>query len=156
MFFLRDIITYVRRIIKTPSNLIITDNLIIDYINRFWISDVDARMQVFDLKTKYQFQTSPGVDQYNMPLYSIQSETPGQPNSQDVGMYPVYQGFIGPAYITNTEVFLFWRIPECSTKFTDYSGRRWISWPLHIKFSFITKYSKSSYSTYQSSCPSNS
>jgi len=104
MNYLRDIITYVRRIIKSPSNVVITDELIIDYINRFWIMDVDARMQHFDLKTKYQFQTTPGVDQYNMPLYSIQSETPDDPTSQDIGMFPVYQGFVGPCYINGVQV----------------------------------------------------
>lgn len=92
---LSDIITYVRRIIKTPSNAAITDALIIDYINRFWIMDVDARLQLFDLKTKYQFMTSPTVDQYNMPLYNVQIEPAGE-----IGMYPVYQGFLGPAYIS--------------------------------------------------------
>jgi len=56
--------------------------------------DVDARMQLFDLKTKYQFQTQPGVDQYNMPLYDVQTE-----GGQTVGMYPVYQGFLSPTYI---------------------------------------------------------
>ena len=61
--------------------------------------DVDARMQLFDLKTTYQFQTSPGVDKYNMPLYSVQSETPGVPTSQDIAMFPVYQGFLGPVFI---------------------------------------------------------
>ena len=104
MHFLNDIITYVRRIIKTPSNASISDSLIIDYINRFWITDVDARMQLFDLKTKYQFQTSPGVDQYNMPLYTVQSETPGLPLSDDIGMYPVYQGFVGPSYVNGVQV----------------------------------------------------
>lgn len=104
MHLLNDIITYVRRIIKTPSNVVITDELLIDYINRFWISDVDARMQHFDLKTKYQFQTTPGVDRYNMPLYSVQSETPGVPLSQDIGMLPVYQGFVGPAYVNGVQV----------------------------------------------------
>ena len=104
MNFLSSIITYVRRIIKSPSNASITDQLIIDYINRFWMMDVDARMQVFDLKTKYQFQTVPGVDQYNMPLYNVQSETPGSPTSPDIGMYPVYQGFLGPAYINGIQV----------------------------------------------------
>src|ERR1700679_927020 len=99
MDFLSDIITYVRRLIKTPSNASITDNLIIDYINRFWINDVDARMQLFDLKTKNQFQTVPTVDQYNMPLYSVQVE----PGGQDIAMYPVYQGFIGPAYINGVQ-----------------------------------------------------
>ena len=100
MNLLSDIITYVRRIIKSPSNSVITDDLIIDYINRFWIMDVDARMQLFDLKTSYQFQTVPGVDRYNMPLYNIQTE----PGSQTIGMYPVYQGFLGPAYINGIQV----------------------------------------------------
>ncbi len=93
-----------RRIIKSPSNTDISDALIIDYINRFWIMDVDPRIQVFDLKTKFAFQTTPGVDQYNMPLYSVQSETPGSPNSQDIGMYPVYQGFLQPAYINGIRI----------------------------------------------------
>jgi len=78
MNLLQDIITYVRRIIKAPSNATITDALIIDYINRFWIMDVDARIQLFDLKKVYQFQTVPGFDQYNMPLYDIQTEEGGQ------------------------------------------------------------------------------
>lgn len=100
MNLLQDIITYVRRIIKSPSNALITDDLIIDYINRFWIMDVDARLQLFDLKTQYQFQTTPGVDKYNMPLYSVQTE----PGSQTIGMYPVYQGFIPPVYINGIQV----------------------------------------------------
>jgi len=97
---LSDIITYVRRIIKSPSNADISDDLIIDYINRFWIMDVDARMQLFDLKKKYQFQTTPGVDRYNMPLYSVQTESGGQ----QIGMYPVYQGFLSPAYVNGIQV----------------------------------------------------
>jgi|TARA_R110000822_G_scaffold125342_2_gene260003 hypothetical protein len=97
MNLLQDVITYVRRLIKTPSNSSITDELIIDYLNRFLINDVDARIQLFDFKTKYQFQTQPGVDQYNMPLYDIQI-SPSTSN-QSVNFYPVYQGFVGPAYI---------------------------------------------------------
>ncbi len=100
MNLLQDVITYIRRIIKAPSNAVITDALLIDYINRFWIMDVDARIQVFDLKKTYQFMTTPGVDQYNMPLYSVQT----QPENQTIGMYPVYQGFIGPAYINGVQV----------------------------------------------------
>lgn len=100
MNLLSDIITYVRRIIKSPSNAQITDNLLIDYINRFWIMDVDARLQLFDLKTKYQFQTTPGVDKYNMPLYSVQTE----PGNQTIGMFPVYQGFLAPCYINGVQV----------------------------------------------------
>lgn len=104
MQFLSDIITYFRRIVKTNTNEELSDNLIIDYINRFYINDVDARIQLFDLKTKYQFQTTPGVDQYNMPLYSVQSETPNDPSSQDIGMYPVYQGFTGNCLINGVPV----------------------------------------------------
>lgn len=99
---LGDIITYVRRIIKSPSNAQITDALIIDYINRFWIMDVDARIQLFDLKTKYQFQTVPGFDQYNVPLYAIQTE----PGNQNINYYPVYQGFLQPAYVNGVQVIL--------------------------------------------------
>jgi hypothetical protein len=100
MNVLNNVITYVRRIIKSPSNASITDDLIIDYINRFWINDVDARIQLFDLKKKYQFITQPGVDQYNMPLYDIQTES----GSQSINFYPVYQGFLGPAFIDGVQV----------------------------------------------------
>ena len=100
MNLLQDIVTYVRRIIKSPSNTVITDSLIIDYINRFWIMDVDARIQLFDLKTKYQFQTAPGFDQYNMPLYNLQTEA----GPQVISYYPVYQGFIGPGYVNGVQV----------------------------------------------------
>ncbi len=100
MNFLQDVITYVRRIVKSPSNSLLTDNLIIDYINRFWIMDVDARMQLFDLKTKYQFQTQPGVDKYNMPLYSVQTE----PGAQQIGMFPVYQGFDPTCFINGIQI----------------------------------------------------
>ena len=105
MFVLSDILTYIRRIIKTPSDAAITDELLIDYVNRFWINDVDARIQLFDLKTKYQFLTTPGVDKYNMPLYNYQVENPSTLNST-IGLYPVYQGFMSPAYINGIDVAL--------------------------------------------------
>jgi len=89
MNLLSDVITYLRRLIKAPTNADIQDNLLIDYINRFWLMDVDARIQLFDLKTKYQFQTTPGITRYNMPLYSVQT----QPGNQQIGPFPVYQGF---------------------------------------------------------------
>lgn len=64
---------------------------------------MDARLQLFDLKTKYQFMTSPGVDQYNMPLYDVQT----QPGSQNIASFPVYQGFVGPAYVNGVQIPLF-------------------------------------------------
>lgn len=103
MNLVSDILTYIRRIIKSPSNAVISDALLIDYLNRFYISDVDARVQLFDLKTKYQFQTAPGVDRYNMPLYNIQTE----PGSQTIAAYPVYQGFTGNAFVQGVRVAFY-------------------------------------------------
>lgn len=100
---MQDVITYIRRIIKSPSDAVITDNLLIDYINRFWLMDVDARIQLFDLKTKYQFQTTPGIDQYNMPLYNTQTE----PGSQTIASFPVYQGFTGNATVNGIPVSFY-------------------------------------------------
>lgn len=118
MFLLSDIITYVRRIIKSPSNSTITDNLLIDYINRFWITDVDARVQLFDLKTTYSFQTTPGIDKYNMPLYDIQTE----PGSQTIGAYPVYQGFLPYCSINGVAV-----------PFYTQKGDFWNLWPNYVQ-----------------------
>jgi hypothetical protein len=53
--------------------------------------DMDARMQLFDYKTVYQFETVPGVDRYNMPMYSPQT----QPGGAIIEPFPVYQGFTG-------------------------------------------------------------
>ena len=104
MNLLDDVLTYIRRIIKSPSNAVITDNLLIDYVNRFWIMDVDARIQLFDLKKKYSFVTTPGVDKYNMPLYNVQTAPAG--SGQNIAMFPVYQGFTGPCYINGIQVAL--------------------------------------------------
>jgi len=65
--------------------------------------DVDARIQLFDLKTRYQFQTIPGIDRYNMPLYNVQTE----PGNQAIGMFPVYQGFTNSAYVNGIQVPFF-------------------------------------------------
>lgn len=97
---LADILTYIRRIIKTPSNAVITDNLLIDYVNRFWLMDMSARMQLFDLKTTYEFQTIPGVCNYNMPLYNIQT----QPGPQAISYYPMFQGFEMPCFVNGIQV----------------------------------------------------
>jgi len=76
----------------------------VDYINRFWIIDVDARIQLFDLKTKYQFQTSPGYDQYNMPLYGLQQSSGTNPLQPSISYYPVYQGFLDPVFVNGIQV----------------------------------------------------
>ena len=74
--------------------------------------DVDARMQLFDLKTKYSFQTTPGICDYNMPLYSTQSST----LQSAIAPFPVYQGFMNPCYVNGIQVAFhtqrdtFWKI----------------------------------------------
>jgi hypothetical protein len=70
--------------------------------------DVSARIQLFDLKTKYQFQTTPGVDQYNMPLYDIQPNPLANNTLQaPIASLPVYQGFEGPCFINGIGVPFF-------------------------------------------------
>lgn len=117
MNLLSDIITYVRRIIKSPSNAQISDNLIIDYINRFWLMDMSARIQLFDLKTIYQFETIPGLDQYNMPLYNIQTE----PGSQQITSFPVYQGFLGPCTANGIQIPFYTDQNSFSNLWPDYT-----------------------------------
>lgn len=121
MNFLSDIITYIRRIVKTPSNDVLSDNLIIDYINRFWLMDVDARMQLFDLKTSYSFQTIPGIASYNMPLYNIQLE--GSNPTSEISFYPVYQGFMMPAYVNGIQV-----------PFYTERNSFWNLWPNYLQY----------------------
>src|SRR6267142_4347594 len=119
MNLLQDVVTYVRRLIKSPSNATITDNLIIDYINRFWLMDVDARIQFFDLRTNYTFQTTPVITSYNMPLYNTQIEV-CNPN---IASYPVYQGFMHPAYINGIQV-----------PFYTEQASFWNLWPNYTQF----------------------
>lgn len=80
--------------------------------------DVDARMQLFDLKTKYQFLTTPGFDKYNMPLYNVQSSA----LQSAIGMFPVYQGFMQPARISGITIPFYTQTSE----FFDY----WPNYPL--------------------------
>lgn len=55
------------------------------------------------MKKKYQFVTTPGVDQYNMPFYNYQVED-YRANPGLLYNYPVYQGLVGPAYINGINV----------------------------------------------------
>lgn len=103
MNLLSDVLTYIRRLLKAYTNGEISDNLLIDYVNRFYINDVDADIQLFDLKKKYEFQTIAGVDKYNMPLYDVQSVSA----NQDVNFYPVYQGFEGNVYVNGYQIPLY-------------------------------------------------
>lgn len=103
MNVLDDVFTYMYRILKTASSGVMSNALLIDYVNRFVINDIDARIQLFDYKNTYSFQTQPGVDKYNMPLYSLQTESADNIDQQ-IYSYPVYQGFVGPVYVNGVQI----------------------------------------------------
>lgn len=89
--------------------------------------DVDARVQLFDLRTNYSFQTIPGIANYNMPLYSVQNPVTS-PASEDIAPFPVYQGFMQPAYVNGiqipfyTEQNSFWNLWPNYTQFLNPSA----------------------------------
>ncbi len=122
MNLLADILTYMRRILKLPSTASITDNLLVDYVNRFGI-ELDMRLQLFDFKTTYQFLTSPGVDQYNIPLFSIQPSpiTTIPPALQaPIASFPVYQGFTGPCTINGCPVPFYTERDQFNSMWPNY------------------------------------
>lgn len=73
---LSNIITWVRRIIKTPSDQSISDETIADYINRFYVYDLAARLQLFELKRQYTFETVPNIFEYQFPYQQYQMILP--------------------------------------------------------------------------------
>lgn len=95
MNLLTDVLTYIRRIIKTPSNAVMTDNLLIDYVNRFCTCDLPARLQLFELKTKFNMLTAPLMDQYNIPYYPEQTA----PGGVTIAPYPMYQMLMDPVCV---------------------------------------------------------
>jgi hypothetical protein len=81
--------------------------------------DVDARVQLYDLKTNFSFQTTPGIATYNMPLYDTQIE----PGTQTIASFPVYQGFSMPAYVNGIQV-----------PFYTEQNTFWNLWPNYLQF----------------------
>ena len=83
-----DIITYVRRIIKNSQAISITDETIADYINRFYVYDMSARLQLFELKRQYTFETIKNINQYQFPykLYQLLN-TPVYCDAIQMGIY---------------------------------------------------------------------
>lgn len=69
---LSEIITWVRRIIKFPSQQSISDDTIIDYINRFYLYDIPTSVQLFELKRQYSFEALEGIYEYAFPYREYQ------------------------------------------------------------------------------------
>lgn len=91
---LESIIIYVRRIIKSSSNQEITDAVIADYINRFYIYDLPQRLQLFELKRQYTFETEPYIFEYQFP-YNLYQEI----------KYPVYADGVQLGYMQSNDQF---------------------------------------------------
>lgn len=122
MNLLSDIIKYVRRIIKSPADTVITDGLIVDYVNRFYINDVPLRIQVFDLKTKFNLETVPFVDQYNLPYYPLQTPDASlvTGGATPVSPYFVYQGLIPPVYVDGVQSLFYVQRDPFLKAYPDY------------------------------------
>lgn len=91
---LPDIVTWVRRIIKSPSSQTISSTAIIDYINRFYTYDVPERVQLFELKRQYTFETVPNIFEYQFPYKNYQLiETPAYCDGVQLGFYTSNDAF---------------------------------------------------------------
>lgn len=106
---LSDIIIWIRRLLKSPSTQSISDAIIADYINRFYSYDMPERIQLFELKRQYTFETIPNIFEYmapftqaTTPIFNVNNnpppfiENPIPPQAQTV--MPIYQMFEQPIY----------------------------------------------------------
>lgn len=100
--------------------------------------DVDARVQLFDLKTKYQFQTTPGISDYNMPLYNVQT----QPGNQTIASFPVYQGFMQACYANGIQL-----------PFYTQRNPFWNLWPNYLQALPVTATGDGTVGPYQLTIP---
>lgn len=117
-----DIENWVRRILKSPSQQSISSTTIADYVNRFYTYDAPARLQLFECKTQYVFETEPNRFIYQFPYQNFQMIEPPaycdgvqmgffQSNTQFYNIYPEFvnnerpicgSGIVGPYNITFT------------------------------------------------------
>jgi len=112
---LSDVITWVRRLLKSPSSQAISDTVISDYINRFYAYDMPERIQLFELKRQYTFETIPNIFEYMAPFTQVQTPVfpanatppPFQQNpvpQQNQTVMPVYNLFRPPIYCDGVQM----------------------------------------------------
>lgn len=113
-----DIITWVRRIIKSPSPQVISDATIADYVNRFWVFEVPERIQLIEMKRQYTFETQANIFEYQAPFAPTQSwnfppnfdpppfiNNPVVPQNQTP--VPLYHEFRPPIYCDGVQMGWF-------------------------------------------------
>lgn len=101
---LSNIIDWVRRIVKTPSDQSISNATIIDYINRFYLYDMPQRVQLFELKRQYTFETVPNIFIYQFPFNNYQMILPpAYCDGVQLGFYQSNAAFyqIFPEFVNN-------------------------------------------------------
>lgn len=84
-----DVIKIVRLIIKQNNAESISDQTILDYVNRFIQYDLPARLQPLEYKTSYSLELTPNVSAYPAPITNLPSGT----------NVPTYNSFLSPATI---------------------------------------------------------
>lgn len=89
-----DILVIMRRLLKTASDQSITDDILRDALNRFYIYDVPQDLQLFELKRVYQFETLPNVHLYDFPYNDYQLIRP-----------PVYADGSACAFFQSQQLF---------------------------------------------------
>lgn len=115
-----DMITWVRRLIKSPSPQVISDETIGDYINRFWVYDVAERVQLLEMKRQYTFETQANIFEYRAPFSPRQSwvfppnpnpppfnDNPVPPATVQQTPVPLYHEFRPPIYCDGVEMGWF-------------------------------------------------
>lgn len=101
-----DIVTWVRRLIKQNSDQSVSDQLIGDYINRFYIYDMPERVQLFELKRQYTFETIANIFQYQLPYANYQMiEDPVYCDGIQIGRFQSNQQFynVFPELVLNQQ-----------------------------------------------------
>lgn len=83
-----DIEQWVRRIIKAPSVQSISSATIGDYVNRFYVYEAPQRLQLFELKRQYTFETIPNIFQYQFD-------------------HENYQNLMPPVYVDGVQIGMF-------------------------------------------------
>lgn len=99
-----DIIRWVRRIVKAPSDQSITESTILEYVNRFYIYDIPQRIQLFDLRRQYIFSAQPNVYMYQVPFNPTVNDDISYPGI-DILRPPVYCDGIQIGFFNTTEEF---------------------------------------------------
>ena len=107
---LGDIISKVRRITKSPSQNMITDNQIIQYINTYFLYDFPQELRLKNCLSNYTFATIPFQESYRLPTDTIITVEP-----------PVYiDGY--QSYFTQSQDDFYRLYPRLAIQNTGPSG----------------------------------